>query len=328
MPDYQYTFSYLSALFTALFSYLRLSSCWLALIFSLAGTSPGFAHEIVPNHQKMTWQAAQLRSSWQFDIKANSNGKTYRIWLYLPSRPTPVNGYPVLWALDGNASFPALHSAHLQQLAKSKSDYQDGVIVAIGDTEQPGFAERSRSYDYTPFAQCRNCPASDLSYGGAAQFRQFISSQLRPLIAEKVALDSSRQTLFGFSYGGLFSSYVLLTEAELFQRYWITSPSLWFDQHQLLALAPQRLQGQPQPTTRLRIVLTTGYEEEFPPAGTEPGRAEKLKQRKMLSNTQAFASLIKAGYPADLELTFPLARDHGDMFDYACRRVSVFAFSP
>lgn len=273
------------------------------------------------------WQAATLASSWQFDLKAHSNGRVYRIWLYLPTQLVRDRTYPVLWALDGNASFPLLRNAHLQQLSKSMPDYQDGVIVAIGDPSQSIFAERSRSYDYTPYPECRNCPASDLEYGGADKFLSFIKDQLRPLIAAKIPLNLKQQTLFGFSYGGLFSSYVLLTEPDLFQRYWISSPSLWFNQHQLIQQAVTLQPPQSTRTVNLRIALNTGYEEEYAPAGSDPARLEKLKQRKMVSNTQALADILRQQKQLDLHLSFPLARDHGDMFDYACRRVSTFAFS-
>lgn len=308
------------------FNALSAGLCRAIALTSCLLTAPAYSQTSVTPAQ-LTWQAATLESSWQFDIKANSNAQVYRVWLYLPQKAAPAEGYPVLWALDGNASFAALRNAHLQQLSKAAPGYQDGVIVAIGVPADTPFAEQRRSYDYTPYQECSNCPASTLKYGGAEPFQRFISEQLRPLLAAKIHLNPTRQSLFGFSYGGLFASYILLTKPELFQAYWITSPSLWFNQHQLLQQAQDIMQQQVQLASPLRVALNVGYEEEFPPPQTAPARAEKLKQRQMLSNLQTLARLLEQRGQTQLSLSYPGARDHGDMFDYACRHVSTFAFS-
>jgi len=49
-------------------------------------------------------------------------------------------------------------------------------------------------------------------------------------LAEAVLADAGQGPihLIGHSYGGLFGTYVLLTEPDLFKRYVIVSPSLWY----------------------------------------------------------------------------------------------------
>ena len=53
------------------------------------------------------------------------------------------------------------------------------------------------------------------------------------------------RTFIGHSYGGLFGTYVLLTEPELFQRYVIVSPSLWFDNGLMLKVESRQVAAQP-----------------------------------------------------------------------------------
>jgi predicted alpha/beta superfamily hydrolase len=107
------------------------------------------------------------------------------------------------------------------------------ILVAIA---YPGAAtdrelyKMNRTRDYTP------AYAPDGGYGaeyqkvsgGGPKFRSFIASELAPLIERRFRADAHDRTLVGHSYGGLFATYVLLTEPALFKRYIIVSPSLWY----------------------------------------------------------------------------------------------------
>ena len=52
------------------------------------------------------WQAATLTRSASFELTSRYTGQHYRIFVGLPAGKPPANGYPVLWMLDGNVSFP------------------------------------------------------------------------------------------------------------------------------------------------------------------------------------------------------------------------------
>ena len=64
---------------------------------------------------------------------------------------------------------------------------------------------------------------------GAGRFLAFLTDELKPWLRERypVAVDDSM--FFGDSRGGLFATYVLLTEPSTFRRYGIGSPSLYRD---------------------------------------------------------------------------------------------------
>lgn len=65
--------------------------------------------------------------------------------------------------------------------------------------------------------------------GGADAFAQFIDRDLRALIADRFPAAVSDLTYFGHSLGGLFGCHVMLSHHEIFNRYIISSPSLWWD---------------------------------------------------------------------------------------------------
>jgi enterochelin esterase-like enzyme len=54
------------------------------------------------------WQPATLHQARQLDITSPITGQTYRIFISVPTTPPPPAGYPVIYALDGNATFPTL----------------------------------------------------------------------------------------------------------------------------------------------------------------------------------------------------------------------------
>jgi predicted alpha/beta superfamily hydrolase len=52
---------------------------------------------------------------------------------------------------------------------------------------------------------------------------------LKPWVRERFSVNPDDSTFFGFSRGGIFGAYVLLTEPDLFARFGIGSPSLHLD---------------------------------------------------------------------------------------------------
>jgi len=100
-------------------------------------------------------------------------------------------------------------------------------------------SKESRSRDYTPSVPTRRSPAktgeySAAVYGEAEAYRDYLEQQVFPLIAATYDADMGRKVFVGHSYGGLFGSYVLLTKPHMFSAYILGSPSLWFDNHEIL----------------------------------------------------------------------------------------------
>ena len=135
----------------------------------------------------------------------------------------------VLYVTDANGMFgSAVEMVRFMQLSAFLPPL---LVVGIG-YRRGGIAETTivRTRDFTP-----TYDASFVKYfpdqtmmGGAAQFLAFIRDELQPWVSARYGV-ADDATYFGHSQGGLFGTYVMLTEPTTFRRYAIGSPSLWWD---------------------------------------------------------------------------------------------------
>ena len=155
-----------------------------------------------------------------------TNGETQRIFVGISNTPPPPQGYPALYALDGNALLELLTPQTLSRYT------QPPVLILIGYPTEQRFDTARRAYDYTPPSLDGN-PLPDpitpeRQNGGAPDFLHFIATQIRPRIAQLAPINPAQQTLWGHSYGALFVLYTLFTHPELFSHYIAADPSLWW----------------------------------------------------------------------------------------------------
>ena len=133
-----------------------------------------------------------------------------------------------LYVLDGNAQFPLAINAIDEKWTAMSGNAQSSaslpVIVGLGYPEEKAYPLAARTRDYT-YATPGEAFAAG---GGAANFYDFVSNQVRPYIEKHYATDPKQQILSGHSFGGLFALYVLLNHPNAFDQYVIGSPSLWW----------------------------------------------------------------------------------------------------
>lgn len=172
------------------------------------------------------WQPATLQQARQIDITSPITGQTYRIFISIPTAPPPSAGYPVIYALDGNATFPTLAVMARTILRRGAAL---PVVVGIGYPGEFDYG-MGRARDYTPPSGA-NGPAKE---GGADLFLDFIERELKPLIATLAPLDPARQALYGHSYGGLCTLHALFTRPAMFQTWLAASPSIWYRERVVL----------------------------------------------------------------------------------------------
>lgn len=208
-----------------------------------------------------------------FELTARETGGRYRIFVFRPAKPAPAGGYPVLYALDGNACFGSLAEAMRLQ-SRHPLGLEPGIIVGIGyDTDEP-FATGRRFYDYTIAALPGDTRPDGTPFpetGGADRFLSFIEEELKPEIERRYPVDRARQALFGHSLGGFFTLYALLEQPGAFRSYIAGSPSVWWAGRYL----PERLQDwvpglKPGITDNLELLIAAGSEEK--PFMTEDAR--------------------------------------------------------
>jgi predicted alpha/beta superfamily hydrolase len=188
---------------------------------------------------------AQERAVIKQQITSKHTGKTYELQVLLPANysASDTTRYPVLYLLDGRYSFPLFRS--IKQSMELGTEIRDLVIVGIdvsGITKEDWLI--SRHEDYTPthqpssdtlWSRMLNIPVGRLRSGGADKFLEALQSEIIPLIENNYRISKERG-LYGHSLGGLFTSYCLLKIPQLFNRYSINSPSIWWNLNMLLQM--------------------------------------------------------------------------------------------
>jgi hypothetical protein len=277
---------------------------------------------------------AELPHARCLDMASRHTGQQYRLWLGLPDGPAPAAGYPVLLALDGQAAFALLEPGRLRPevrhpFRRMKLEGQrPGLVVGIGYASLDAIDVDARALDYTPpDAGCAPCDKLSPRHGGADRFLDFIETELLPQLAQLFRIDPEALTLFGHSYGGLFTLHALTRRPRLFARYWASSPSLWYADHFPRRTFVQRLAQLERPATARRLHVCTGLLEQQGDPQRSAERNARLLANRMVDNARELVTGLRREWPA-LQLSHAelAGHDHGAMFMHSASEVLEFAF--
>ncbi|QTI79328.1 alpha/beta hydrolase [Roseomonas marmotae] len=243
---------------------------------------------------------------WDFTARS---GRRYRILLSWPPGEAPAQGWPVLYALDGNAMFPLLTGA-----CRLLPDTAQGVIVAIDFPLDDAEPER-RDFEYTPPA-----PDAPGRNGGADALLAIMEREVKPAVEAAFRIDRARQALFGHSYGGLFTLHALFTRPAGFSTWLAASPSIWWGEGLLLRESEGFAAHPPPPGPVPRLLMTFGSLE---------GRMRARPGRVMGENVRRMAARLEAlrGRFAALSVQEFQDENHGSVRAAAAGRAVPFAFT-
>lgn len=257
---------------------------------------------------------APLPDSHMADLRDPASGHTWRVWVQRPAGPAPRDGYPVVYVLDGNASFALAAQLVRNQTSRPPLLRPDAtIVVGIGHPGDATINQPLRARDYTPPTPGAS-PRGD--QGGADRLLDFIQHTLQPYISGAFAVDSQRQTLFGHSFGGLFVLHTLFTRPQLFTRYAAASPSIWWNDAQVLqscARFESTYAQAPRPF-KAQLQMHAGSLENTTAAATAE-RAATQRARRMLDHTGELATRLQALQWPELVVDFTLlpGLDHGSV---------------
>jgi predicted alpha/beta superfamily hydrolase len=194
---------------------------------------------------------AMLPNTQLFEVDSAIVGARFAVWVTTP----PLYGregdrtYPVLYTPDGNGAAPM--TAPRIQLLRSDpiNPIEPFVQVCVGYAGED--AERTlavRARDLLPPGEAlpggidqsmaavvqmgildqagADLYLSYLRNPAADKFLAFLTEELHPLIAERWRISGENAGLFGYSYGGLFATYVALQRSPLFKRIGAGSPGI------------------------------------------------------------------------------------------------------
>ncbi|EMT6576373.1 alpha/beta hydrolase [Providencia rettgeri] len=175
--------------------------------------------------------------------------RALRIYSAVPYNVTAQR--PILYMLDGNGLYPKAVNRAVEKLPADKLP----IIIGIGYPIDEAFPKAWRTYDYTP-----PVAGDDFKQGGGSPaLYQFLTDTIRPWAEKQFPIDKSKQTLFGHSFGGLFTLMAYQQQPDDFQFYVSASPSLWWGKGSMVDLAKLTAKQTASP-----LFVTLGGLEESP----------------------------------------------------------------
>lgn len=224
-----------------LFLFLLLPSCAAAQVFS--------------NDSVRAFPLGEIRS-----LHSAALGEDRVLNIYLPEgyAADDSSRYPVVYLLDGSADEDFIHVAGLIQFNTFP------WVASMPKSILVGIANVDRKRDFT-FASTLAGDRQLLPTGGHSDsFIAFVEKELQPYISSHYRCDTGNRMLIGQSLGGLLAAEVLLKKPQLFNRYALISPSIWWAGGAMLKL-PLRLPAGKGPVAVYIAVGKEGLTPSKPP---------------------------------------------------------------
>lgn len=207
--------------------------------------------------------------------------------IYLPAGYSRADSsrYPVIYLLDGSADEDFIHVAGLVQFNNFP------WINRIPETIVVGIANNNRKRDFTYPSSIEEDKKQFPGTGHSDKFISFIEKELQPFIAKEYKVNDSKM-IIGQSFGGLLTTEILIKKPQLFNKYVIISPSLWWDNGSLLKQNSSLLsEGFSQ---RTGVYIGVGKE------GLSPGNTPHV----MEVDANLLAEKLKAGKSKTVQVNF------------------------
>lgn len=162
-----------------------------------------------------------------FQLDSQRTQSSYHIFVRLPEghAEKPDTGWPVVYLLDGDSTFPMLAPQHLFLHYDEK--LQEAILVGIA---YGGFGEiNRRGYDFRPVLEGGG-------EGGSAKFLSMLETELIPDIEKRFRADGDRRILVGQSRGGSFVLYAAVEKPSLFHGYIASNPGREYPDRKLYGM--------------------------------------------------------------------------------------------
>jgi predicted alpha/beta superfamily hydrolase len=280
------------------------------ILLSLACVPSDISQQREPTQTDATPTAfpqVAIEDSERRELASDFVADVFKIHVYFPRGYAEMMDFlPVVYLLDAEYSFGAVAYA-IRRMVK---DSLIPPVLLVGVAYEVPYDEyyRRRERDFTPTAaHLDEFPNA----GHAASFAQFLSQELVPFINRTYRVDPDDRTIMGLSFSGLFSSYLLFTESDLFNRYVIVSPSLWWDDGVVFRYESDRwIRSKTLPA---RIFLAAGEQD-----GSAILRDLQRMQEVLAARSYEGLQYRVRLFPDETHRTvFPLAVSHGLRFVFA-----------
>ena len=179
-------------------------------------------------------------------IKSKVLNEDRTVNIYLPQNFDKTKSYPIIYLLDGSMNEDFIHVTGLVQFFNLMYSMPETIVVGIANVD--------RKRDFTFHTDLKDLQKDYPTTGHSDKFISFLEKELKPYIESQ--FKPTDKYLFGQSLGGLLATEILLKKPEMFNNYFIISPSLWWDDESLLKQANQLLTKIPD--TKKFIYVSVG----------------------------------------------------------------------
>jgi predicted alpha/beta superfamily hydrolase len=193
---------------------------------------PAFGKEVVVPQSRHTYQVLPTRRLQGTDVPW-----PHDVHIALPPSYEHGEGaYPVLWVTDASLTFPLV--VGLLNWLHTVQEVAELIVIGVGapDESDPAEFGARRTHDFYARPRWVNAGLGGARMealagetptrgGGADAMLSFLVEELRPRLATEFRCDDDHG-LVGFSGGGHFVGYALLSRPTSFGRYLAASPAL------------------------------------------------------------------------------------------------------
>ncbi|ASD67780.1 alpha/beta hydrolase [Pseudoalteromonas piscicida] len=257
------------------------------------------------------WKFTQYQSHYTSDyvdvvLPSQVLNEDRKVFIRLPKGYDKARSYPLIIRTDGNFNL-ARWDEVLSSLAE-QGKVKDAILVSIPNqfwTETrnrdlvPPYARQDVTIEARP--ESDNDPAI---FGRADRFLQFVESELLPYLDANYSINDNR-VLSGFSAGGSFVLYTMVTKPALFDGYFAFSPAAWYDDSVVVkefAKSLASIQGKPK-----YIYLSIGGAENDIITGSFHGLLDALEQHAPANVRWGHSISEGAGHSQNPVVSVPLA---------------------
>ncbi len=197
----------------------------------------------------------EMRGTEIREIHSTITNEDYELLINLPYSygKDTTKHYPVVYFCDGFYDFPLLCTIYGDQIFDKTIN--ECFLVGFSYKGENLDYGKLRTYDYTPTEVPQGYPT-----GGAPAFLKVVEQEFIPFVEKNYRVDSSFRALGGSSLGGLFVLYTMFTKTSLFTSYICISPAALWDRGWLLNIEEEFHQRHPDLPVSLYM---TGAEKEF-----------------------------------------------------------------
>jgi hypothetical protein len=240
-----------------------------AVLWLLGAT--GLSAQTAPKPSASKYPPVSLAGTELRKLQSKIVGDEFHLMVHFPEGyDTAKTAFPVLYVLDGDNDFP--YAIEALGLLKGECGIREPLLVGIGYGATLGSPGNERFRDYSPTPQ----PGAP-SAGGGPKFLQFLEQEVFPLI-ESSYKASGHRSLYGYSFGGLFSAYALFQKPELFKQILIGSPSLQWDNRKVLDM--EATYARTHQDLPLKVFLEVGSLEDEDHIAPTRDLAQTLRSRR------------------------------------------------